>query len=175
MFISHSPQRCTDIPPLPLQSHFPPEQRSRMRRCRDRWREEGRAQRKRVSGAGFCSASSRSPSLATGRAIIINIICLHHSPSTFAFSCRYEDGMLINERGRHSTIRPVPRPPSAPSLRVPLHPSIPKRDGRPICFPASPPRPPRLLFYSRLLLFALKGTNSIHSYDKEALIEEWRE
>lgn len=93
----------------------------------------------RVSGASFCSAGSRSPSFATGRAIIINIICLHHSPSTFAFSCRYEDGMLINEHGRHSAIRPVPRPPSAPSLCVPLQPSIPKRDGRPICFPASPP------------------------------------
>lgn len=128
-------------------------------------------EKKRVSGAGFCSAGSRSPSLATGRAIIINIICLHHSPCTFAFSCHYEDGMLINEHGRHSAIRPVPHPPPAPSLCVPFQPSIPKRDGRPICFPASAP----LLFYSRLLLFALKGTNSIHSYDKEALIEEWRD
>lgn len=109
----------------------------------------GRAQRKRVSGAGFCSAGSRFPSLATGRAIIINIICLHHSPSTFAFSCRYEDGMLINERGRHSAIRPVPHPPSAPSLCVPLQPSIPKRDGGPICFPASPqPNPTPLLLPS---------------------------
>lgn len=105
----------------------------------------GIAERKRVSGADFCLAGSRSPFLATGWAIIINIICLHHSPSTFAFSCRYEDGMLINEHGRHSAIRPVPRPPSAPSLCVPLQPSIPKRDGRPICFPASPTPPPFLL------------------------------
>lgn len=107
-----------------------------------------------------CSAGPRYSSLAAGPAIIINIICLYHSAGTSAFSRRYEDDMLINEYSRHSAIRPAPHPPS-PASHPP--PRIPKRDGTPICFPAGSPTP---------LLFALKGTNSIHSYDKDSLIQE---
>lgn len=128
-----------------------------------------RREAERVSGVSSCLAGPRYCSLAAGPAIIINIICLYHSPGTFAFSRHYEDDMLINEYSRHSAIRPAPHPPSpAYSPRIPHPPSlphIPKRDGMPICFPAASPTP---------LLFALKGTNSIHSYDKDALIQEER-
>lgn len=131
------------------------------------WREEKgginrRRAAERVSGVSSGSTGPRYCSLAAGPAIIINIICLYHSPGTFAFSRRYEDDMLINEYSRHSAIRPAPHP---PSLTLPSLPNIPKRDGMPICFPAGSPTP---------LLFALKGTNSIHSYDKDALIQEER-
>ncbi len=128
-----------------------------------------RREAERVSGVSSCSAGPRYCSLATGPAIIINIICLYHSPGTFAFSRHYEDDMLINEYSRHSAIRPAPhlrpQPPLHASLTLPPLPHIPKRDGMPICFPAGSPTP---------LLFALKGTNSIHSYDKDALIQEER-
>ncbi len=80
---------------------------------------------KRISGVSSCSAGPRYCSLATGPAIIINIICLYHSPGTFAFSQRYEDDMLINEYSRHSAIRPAPHPPSPASSPHNPHPPSP--------------------------------------------------
>lgn len=101
------------------------------------WREERGINRnreaERVSGVSSCSAGPRYCSLAAGPAIIINIICLYHSPGTFAFSRCYEDDMLINEYSRHSAIRPAPHPPSpasSPRISHPPSPSPHPQKGR---------------------------------------------
>lgn len=101
-------------------------------------------------------------SFAKGPAIIINIICLNHYSAPW-FSKHYEDGMVINDRRIppcFSLFLSATSPPSAPSFWTSLNP----QQGRGI-----------YLFSTRLphclLLFALKGTNSIHSCDIKALIQ----
>lgn len=99
---------------------------------------------------------------AKGPAIIINIICLNHYSAPW-FSKHYEDGMVINDRRILSCFGlflSATSPPSAPSFWTSLNP----QQGRGV-----------YLFSTRLphclLLFALKGTNSIHSCDIKALIQ----
>lgn len=107
-------------------------------------------------------AAERGTALCRGAAAMINAICLNHYSAPW-FSKHYEDGTVINDRGIlpcFGLFLSATSPPSAPSFWTSLNP----QKGRGV-----------YLFSTRLplclLLFALKGTNSIHSCDIKALIQ----